>query len=452
MQIIVAIGIGLGFRVHNAVTARRQHLDGKGRVGCLDAPHITHGTRLSEGSGAIVMYDRPSLLAWRLVMGACSLITFQPGWAQTDQTGAYDHWLRVISQYEAAFLGKTVRIHVLGLDEHEQPEPRFEYVISISHNGAFQRMLSRADLRRVMTQSGQPVDLGIQFRETCCIPGQRLIAAQRDVAIRDNSVDENETSIGLVGYLDCDLHICDSIGKAGPVFGVSPQDGLLWSTLMQSCKLTITSDTLSGDGVWLFTGRHPQRGIYQFWITKEEPVRILRVRMEKTSKNLRSNGCERPSFTLPPPRAEDDPIASATCVLTLDSLEYETEPTQPNLRRLIMHFDRLDSNGNLLLRTSQQWLIRSVEAFKVAPTDRMQFQHFQVKDGTAVRVSKEPGVRYEFRNGRIERVIDTAGIEEMEGVRFRKPPERRSWTLPLSVALVTVIALWIVVRKRRTGK
>lgn len=202
----------------------------------------------------------------------------------------------------------------------------------------------------------------------------------------------------------------------------------------------------------MLRGDHPERGRYEFWLSDAEPAVVLKIRVTKNAGQIRSHGCQDPQRrSFMDKKSRKRIISPATTLETYPILYHERR----NIRQVSSLTDHLFINlddPNASNKVAFHWAVDEVKRFKVGDSSRAHFSEISVPEGTPVQVHGQLGVKYEFRNGRMERVIDTAGIEEMEGVRFRKPPERRSWTLPMSLALLVVIAVWIVARKRRAEK
>jgi hypothetical protein len=229
--------------------------------------------------------------------------------------------------------------------------------------------------------------------------------------------------------------------------GYSNADAMYYLDLVKlpKCRVKVSDSEFDGEPASKYSFDLPGRGEYEFIVAGDPPL----VRRGEIRKTRSHEVYVRDFFDVShgfPVKRRGDGMRHV-----INRIDYKSVDGVwiPEILELEYFYTE---NG---VPNSPHWKLKieisEVEPFHLDDTRRAQFTELPVKNGTPIDVAGKAGLAYEFRDGRIERVVEHASIAEVDGIRFRKLEESgyalALWIgVPLAMALVGIVA-WI----RRNG-
>lgn len=364
-------------------------------------------------------------------------------WAQTPLS--VEQCLDAIARYEMAFYGKAVTIRPINQVAFENEEAQ----ISISDDGSFFRVFHTFAMGE-----------RLQRVEACVVENQLI------EAIEIKASAQSKPYISMSGMLEFDFH-CASVRKLGSYLcGVSPRDGKRFSELLNYEQTTLTCELVDLDGhdgpLQKLVAQHPQFGEYSFWFTLGNRPLLKQIRILKQTGNFILHSVHQGPTTVGAPQyVEPRPDKKLQAQLEAEAarapreseweivvgpIEYEVfndgtaRPKSLDIKSTLGYRGR----SGMTLLTGEQ--VIEVHTFRCADPDVAQFEKVKVHDGMPVQVAGQIGAAYEFRGGKIVRMVDVDSVARMDGIRYRKPATR-SWPIVILV-LIGAVALTILLRNR----
>jgi hypothetical protein len=335
------------------------------------------------------------------------------------------------------WIGKTHNGVKTWFNEDGQGKSDEFWTVEVSSEGDWIRQV-----RKLSTRTGsKEADIVIERVE---IPGQRMVA-------RDQRFGLSPGIRFLVNGEFTRVHSQRFLPEFHPDLiwaGYSNTDGMYFFQLLKlpGCKVLVADCQFDDHSAKRFSFDVKGYGEYEFVVSGTPPL----VRSAEVRKNRVYEIYVRDFFdsgdTAPVARKGDG----------LRQVAHRIDYTELNGQWIPAKLDLEFFYTEEGVANSPHWRLQidisNVKPFEIGDTTRAVFTELPVKDGTPIDVKEKAGLAYEFRDGRISRVVEHSSVAEMDGVRFRKPlPRPVNWYLWGSVtaglALIGVLA-W---RRRSSG-
>ena len=234
----------------------------------------------------------------------------------------------------------------------------------------------------------------------------------------------------------------------GAIFGVSSYDGLRFSDLatQENTRLSHRKEALDGEKVNVLVMRSKEIGLFEFYFSMLDPVLIRKIVIVKDSDSLVWDPVANEQVSLSEPRANANGYAVRKKEIWFP-ITYDQHDGKPHVSGA-QYVLQVDHDGGRT-ELACEFIVEEVSKFSVSDSSRSEFERLPVKDGVSVYVKGAEGLSYVFRDGRIERAHDAAGIKAIDGVRFREPKSNWRWYAGLVGALCLVAGIWFYSKRRQ---
>ena len=276
--------------------------------------------------------------------------------------------------------------------------------------------------------------------EIVCVPGQRIAALR-------NGSSELPPLDNLRGYVDYDRR---SIGISSTFFGFSRFDGYRFSEVFAKHpdRISVSGRRLDGQAVDVLEFGGPGLGRYEFYFSKSIPREVKKIVVSKSADDQMWDPLANKSVKL------SDPLENVDGFATLDSetwfpIRYGNKNGKSIVESAKCVREIHHDAGETVL--SLEFLLEEVTDFSVRDSSRAEFERMPVEEGMVVYVKGVDGLAFVYRDGRIERAYDTAGIKAIDGVRFREPESNWGWYTGLMIALCLVAGIWVYTKRRQNA-
>lgn len=345
--------------------------------------------------------------------------------------------IATVVKFEELFWGKSIEFDP---KFDEAPEHNQRIRLSISEDGQYSNVFWDFEVAKIKSES-------------CSLSNGQLIKAF-------TSVGGDKTS--LQGVLETKYSAVTTVVFAPYLVGISLDDGLRYSDIILDPQSTVTVERseLEGEECTKLVAQNKTFGEYCFWISQiENERRVLKIAVKKTTGN---------SLFLSPFH-EMSTIGSVPQVgvgkdeQEQKKLQAEAEKAprevltekilfpivyQKGLPQRMGVLFRSEFQNKAMIEGSCSLEVNSIRPFRYTSTDRAKFQNLSVDNGVSVSVVGQDGIAYAFNNGKIERVIDTASIGRVNGVRFRKPDSNWNYYAVFLLGLSVFVFIFLYYRQR----
>jgi hypothetical protein len=347
---------------------------------------------------------------------------------------------KCVAKFEEAFWGTSFKFRPLF---ETSPEHIQRYRVSISKDGQYSNVFWDFDAAKIKSES-------------CSLSNGQLITAFTQVGGANTS---------LRGSLDTEFGAISTVNFAPYLVGISQDDGLRFSEILRDKKSTVSVQPSDVDGVPCakLVAQNSTFGEYCFWISESDNERnIQKITIKKvTGHRLVEGPYHSISKIGDVPRAGVSEDKQKQKELVAEAEKSPREVSREKTLFPIVYSKGLPQKMGLRYRSEYQKKdgenslegfctleVDSVRSFDHSSLDQAEFQDLSVEEGASVAVMGKEGIAYAFKNGKIERVIDTDSIGRADGIRFRKSKSNWTYYAACFVGMSAFVLLFMYLRQR----
>jgi len=334
-----------------------------------------------------------------------------------------------ITRFEQIYFGKKTKFH-LGLTNDLGNAQRYD--MSVDKNGHF------------LLSWDAPITKA--FVEYSFVDNQ---------LIKSGYIGEDRTlpkSSQIVrGFLEFAEHPSCKPYMAHCMFGVAGREGRTYSQLLDlpDVKLTIVEEQWNEITCDKLKATLPKHGTIEFWFDRSVPGQLVKVRQvkKKGDYSYGINGV-RNIIGEKPPGQEPSVFDNVAVWEETREITYDSNNIPKAMTVAESEFDAV---GKMIPSYPPYPIVRDITIDEVQDLGNQVFTKLELRthpvaDGTEVQVDGHRGEAYEFRNGKIVRVVDEATIGSIDGVRFRKPTSQLGYYATITALFFGVLGILYYLR------
>ncbi len=256
---------------------------------------------------------------------------------------------------------------------------------------------------------------------------------------------------GVRGFLEFAEHPSCKPYMTHCMFGVAGREGRTYSQLLDlpDVKLAIVEEQWNEITCDKLKATLPKHGTIEFWFDRAVPGQLVKVRQvkKKGDYSYGINGV-RNIIGEKPPGQEPSVFDNVAVWEETREITYDSNNIPKAMTVAVSEFDAV---GKMIPSYPPYPIVRDITIDEVQDLGNQVFTKLElltnpVADGTEVQVDGHRGEAYEFRNGKIVRVVDEATIGSIDGVRFRKPTSQLGYYATITALFFGVLGILYYLR------